>query len=460
MSNFEAPTAAETFAEWALALQLEDIPISTRSSACRHLLDGVGNAMAAARLQAAPFVLPVSRESDSPSEATVLGYGDRLPTAMAAFANGCLVHALDYDDTHSKALIHPTSVVLPAAFAVGEESGVSGDEVLVACIAAYEMVIRLGAAVPHGFHRRGFHPTSVCGVFAATLVASRLQGMSPEKTVSALGIAGSMASGSLEFLNTGSSTKQIHPGLASSSGILAARLAASGADGPRTIFEGEHGLFRAFADAEVPTALLTADLGERWETERITIKPYPACQLSHASLDAVQEMLPMIDTTKAIDEITTWVPAESVSIICEPLDSKRRPRTTYEAKFSLPWCIAALLHDRKLEVSTFEPGQIGRKSVSSLAGRVHYRVAEFEGPPADAPGVVEVVVDGHRLRSEVSRSRGGPTTPLSDEGLLDKFIANCGPEYREGDRLSEMIMELAGAASLSEIMKLTVLANG
>ena len=455
MTAVESRSAAEIFAEWALELRLDDIPLQTRAAACRHLLDGVGNAIAAARLQAAPFALSAARGSESPAEATVFGYADRLPSPMAAFANGCLIHALDFDDTHTEALVHPTAAVLPAAFAVGEETGVSGEEVLAACIAGYEVVTRLGAAVPHGFHRRGFHATSVCGVFAAALVASRLLGMSPRKTVSALGIAGSMASGSLEFLNTGSSTKQIHPGLASSSGIFAARLAASGADGPRSIFEGQHGLFRAFADAEVDPTSLTANLGERWETEQITIKPYPACQLSHASLDAVLELLSMIDDPASIEQMTAWVPNDTVGIVCEPIESKRRPRTPYEAKFSLQWCIAALIADGRLDLSSFESDNIDRQDIASLAARVEYQARAFGGPPAEAPGIVEMIVDGHSLRSEVSSSRGGPSSPISNEGLVEKFRANCGPGHAESERLAGMILDLAGAASLEEVMKMT-----
>jgi len=225
-------TAAETFAGWALALVTEDIPREVRHAACRHLLDGVGCAIAGHRTGAAPYATALL---DGLDEATVIGSGERASVPNAALANGILAHALDFDDTHAGALVHPTAAVLPTAFAIGEGTGASGAEVLVAAIAGYEVVNRLGAAVTHGFHKRGYHATSVCGVFASALIASRLLGLDVARTVNALGIAGSAAAGSLEFLNTGSATKQLHPGLAALNGIVAARLAAAGAEGPASM---------------------------------------------------------------------------------------------------------------------------------------------------------------------------------------------------------------------------------
>jgi 2-methylcitrate dehydratase PrpD len=433
-------TAAETFAEWALALRLEDIPIDVRHAACRHLLDGVGCGVAAHRSGVAPYATALV---DGIDEATVIGSGEHASVPRPALANGILVHALDFDDTHAEGLVHSTAAVLPTAFAIGEVTGATGADVLVAAIAGYEVVNRLGAAVTHGFHHRGFHATSVCGVFASALVASRLLGLGAAATVNALGIAGSTAAGSLEFLNTGSATKQLHPGFAAMNGIVAARLAMAGADGPATIFEGEHGLYRSYLGVAVDPAALTDGLGSRWETTRITIKPYPACQLSHASLDAVRAA--GVPSAADVDSVRFEIPAEVSSIVA----GKPEPRTTYEGKFSLEYCAAVLLIDGELAVGSFDQRSLTRPDVLALASRISSTDRPFAGPPAEAPGICEIRLrDGTVLRGEVDKSRGGPDAPLSDDELLAKFRANGG-----SDALADALLGLEHQPSIAKMLR-------
>lgn len=433
-------TAAETFAAWALALSLDDVPRDVVHAAKRHLLDGVGCAIAAAQAREADYAIALGVGADF--EATVLGTDTYDTEPFAALSNGVLVHALDFDDTHTGALVHATAAVLPAAFAVGERRRSSGREILTAAIAGYETVIRLGAAVTHGFHARGFHATSVCGVFAAALVSARLLGLGEEQIVSALGIAGSTAAGSLEFLETGSSTKQLHPGLAALNGITAARLARLGAQGPATIFEGKHGLYRSYLGVEIDPGSLTADLGTRWETTQITIKPYPCCQLSHASLDALRAA-GAADPAE-VETVMFAVPPGVSSIVC----GKHEPRSPYEAKFSLEYCAASLLLDGDLTVSTFEPARLSRPDVLALARRVAWTHRPFDGAPADAPGMAEVHLrDGTVLRGEVAKSRGGPDAPLSDDELLAKFRGNGGT-----DAMAAKLLALEEQSSLREVL--------
>jgi 2-methylcitrate dehydratase PrpD len=433
-------TAAETFAEWALALRLRDAPGEVRRAACRHLLDGVGCALAAVRTGAAPYATALL---DGVDEATVIGTGRRASVPRAALANGILTHALDFDDTHGGALVHSTAAVMPAAFAVGEAAGATGADVLGAVIAGYEIVDRLGAAVTHGFHARGFHATSVCGVFASAIVTARLLGLDGAATVSALGIAGSVAAGSLEFLNTGSSTKQLHPGFSAMNGIVSARLANEGAEGPATIFEGEHGLYRSYLGVDVDPEALTEGLGSRWETTRITIKPYPACQLSHASLDALRAA--GVPSAPDVVSITFHLPHGVSSIV----SGKPEPRTPYEGKFSLEYCAAALLTDGDLSVGSFDPPALGRPEIRALASRVSSVDRPFDGPPAEAPGVCEVRLhDGTLLRGEVAKSRGGPDSPLSDDELLAKFRSNGGTE-----EMAAALLALEEQPALSRVLR-------
>ncbi|MFI6321992.1 MmgE/PrpD family protein [Nonomuraea sp. NPDC050556] len=363
--------------------------------------------------------------------------GGRVGGLGAALANGVLMHTLDFDDTHAAALVHASAPVWATALAVGEEVGACGEEVLLAAVVGLEVICRLGAAVPHGFHARGLHATSICGVIAAALVAARLYGLPYERAVDALGVSGSQAGGLLEFLHTGSSTKQLHPGFAAQGGILAARLARAGATGPDSVIEGRFGLYGALLGrAGVDPG---GGLGERWETSRITIKPYPACQLLHAALDAAAQVVP----AGIVTEVVVEVHADAAAIVCG--EGKDRPRTPYDAKFSLPWSVAAMLVDGEVTVGTY--ADMGREDLAELAGKVRHEVVDLPGVAADQPGVVRVrFADGSEVVGRVGRSSGGPDDPDLDGLVRRKARANG---------LSDHAVELAmGIESLSSLRPL------
>jgi 2-methylcitrate dehydratase PrpD len=214
-------------------------------------------------------------------------------------------------------------------------------------------------------------------VFAAALTAARLRGLTEVRTVHALGIAGSRAGGLLEFLHTGASTKQLHPGFAAHDGMVAAALAAAGMTGPATVLEGEYGVYRALAGRGPDLDALLGGLGERWECTRISIKPYPACHLLHAQLDAARA-LPPGDYV----EIVAEVHPDAAPIVCGA--GKDRPRSPYDAKFSLPWSVAAMIVDGEVTLATYD--RIDRPEVSALAARVRAEVVDSGGVAADQPG--------------------------------------------------------------------------
>jgi 2-methylcitrate dehydratase PrpD len=433
-------TTSSDLTAWALGLRREDVPDDVATAARRHLLDGLGTAIAAARRNAAEPALSVAAGLGGPPEATLLGRGVRISAPAAALATGTLVHALDFDDTHAGGLVHATAVVLPAVLAVGEEVGATGEEALLAAVAGFETVCRIAASAPHAFHQRGLHATLACGVFSSALVAARLMGLDPPTTVNALGIAGSSAGGLLEFLATGSSTKQLHPGIASHAGILAARLAAAGADGPDSVIEGERGLYAALADGHADPALVTADLGVRWETARIGLKPYPACQLMHAALDAGLQTLPL--DPASITSIVVEVHPDSAAIVCTP--DKVDPRTAYDAKFSLPWSLAALLTDGEVTVGTYEPDALGRADVRALATRIRVTEVPDVRVAADAPGRVTVTLaDGRSLTGHVDHSLGA--------AMDAKLAANVGD--------AAAAAELAAAVDIFDLPALIGLAD-
>ena len=437
-------SVSEYVVDWAWSLEAAHIPLDVRGSVCDHALDGLGTAAAAARMGQAAYAGQVGAILGGPDEASIVS-GGKVGAASAAFANGVLIHALDFDDTHPEALVHPTAVVVPTAVAVGERENLSGGDVVTAAVAGYELVVRLGAAVRHGFHARGFHATSGCGALASALVAAKLLGLNRREAVNALGIAGSFASGSLEFLSDGSATKQVHPGWAAHGGIVAAFLAIKGATGPATIVEGAAGLFSLFAGTRVDGSAVTKTLGHEWLLTKTQIKPYPACQLSHASMDALKLLRPKLPDATKIRRVKIDIPAESVPIVCEPAQSKLKPRTSYEAKFSLQWCAAAVLVDGKVGVETFDQSQLARPEILRLAEKVEYRAYESEVAAASAPGRVEVETSDGVEHAETAAAHGA-TRNMIDE----KLALNVGDAAAAAE-LAQIVRGLEGQPNLEHL---------
>ena len=250
-----------------------------------HVLDVIGCGLAAHGLGIAGEGRETMAELGGTAEATVIGLDTRLPAPNAAFANAMLCHGLDFDDTHSDSVAHVSTVVVPAAAALAEARGASGRELLTAIIAGNEIVTRIGMATPGAFHKRGFHPTAICGIFGATAAAARLGGLDAEQATSALGIAGSMASGLFAYLDDATATKPIHPAWAAHGALLAP------ARGPRR--RGPPGrsggalrrLPRLRRHADRPRAPARRP-GLALETPRIAYKAFPACHFIHGSLGA------------------------------------------------------------------------------------------------------------------------------------------------------------------------------
>jgi 2-methylcitrate dehydratase PrpD len=411
-----AGQAVPVLARWAAGLTWSALPAAVAEAAREHLIDAVGCAVAGIRRGATEPALTVARGLGGPPEARLFT-GERVGAVAAAFGNAVAVHALDFDDTHAGGLVHASAVTVPVALALAEQTGARGSEMITALVAGLEVTCRLGAAVPHGFHVRGLHATSMCGVIGAAVTAGKLLGLDETRLAHAIGIAASGASGLLEFLHSPASTKQLHPGTAAANGILAARLAAAGATGPAGAIDGEYGLFRTMTGRDPDREVLLGGLFRtgpaepvaalRWETTRIGIKPYPACQLTHASIDAAREF-----TGATPSALTVTLHPDAAAIVGGA--EKRWPRSPYEAKFSVYWCVAAMVIDGRVDLDTFEG--LDRADVLSLASRITVVTGPGDGVAADAPGIV--AGDGRTAR--VGRSSGG--------GGRAKAATNLGPD--------------------------------
>ena len=441
--------AARAIAEWAVALELDDVPEAVRADAKLHLLDTIGCGLAAHATGVGHEGRTTMVELGGQAEATVLGSRTRLPAANAAFANAMLCHGLDFDDTHSDSVSHVSTVITPAALAEAERFGASGREALTAVVAGNEIVCRVGMAASGAFHARGFHPTAICGIFGGVAAVGRLGRVDPGVVTSALGIAGSFAGGLFAYLADGTPTKPMHPAWAAHGAHLATRLAVHGAAGPPSVLEGKFGLYHAFLGAEegeVDIAGQVSDLGARWETPRIAYKPYPVCHFMHGSLGAATEGADgRTFAAEEIDDVLVTVPEAGVSLVLEPAAEKVAPRSEYEGKFSLQYSMASLLVRGHVSVSDFTDEAIADPAVLSVARKVRYETKPYPTYPQAFPGGAIVrLADGTSFEADFPHQKGGPENPLSPDDVREKFRGNASLALSDAavEALEEALLSL------------------
>ncbi len=431
-------------------------PAEVRADAARRVLDTLGCALAAHALGEGSAASGVAAAAGGAGEATLIGERAAVPAAQAALGNGALAHALDFDDTHEASVCHVSAVVVPAALAVAEARRAGGAALLDAVATGSEVTARVGLAAPGAFHRRGFHPTGVCGALGAAAAAARLLGLHAERAGAALGIASSFGSGHFAYLEDGSATKPLHAAWAAHGGVLAAQLAAAGADGPARALEGRFGLYATHVD-EPPDLDAAADgLGARWESVRSVVKPYPVCHYSHAALDAVAAAAGSLPVDAgSVEALTVRVSAEGAALVLEPPAAKRRPRTPYDARFSLPYGVAALLVRGRLGLADFTPEAIADERVLALAGRVRGEPWAPGAAPSPFGGAAELRLAGDAAprRAQIADARGGPDHPLGDAALREKFTATAGLALApaRADRLADAILALADGGPLTAV---------
>jgi 2-methylcitrate dehydratase PrpD len=423
-------TFAKKLGAFAAALRWDDIPVEARERAKHLILDAVGCGLAARRFEFAAPSLRAAAELGGDGTRGVLGQRERLPARDAALANGILMHGLDYDDTHSEAITHLTVSVLPAVLAVAAERALHGRDLLAAYVAAVEAGARIGATAKGAFHQVGFHPTGVVGAFACALAAGKLRGLDAEGLARAQGIALSVAAGSLEFLEDGAWTKRFHPGWAAVGGITAAAYAQHGFVAPPAPYEGRFGLFSSYLGplaAEKDLQRTVRNLGKEWETLQVAVKPYPACHFVHAFVDAALELRRAGVRAEEVERVTALVPAEVVKTVCEPAAAKRRPANDYDARFSIPYVVAAALRAGRFGLGELDEAALSDRDTLALAAKVIYEIDPRSTFPKHYCGeLVARLASGKEVRHREAVNRGCAERPLSNAEVEQKFASNAG----------------------------------
>lgn len=407
-----------------------DAPEPVRRRVRLLLLDAVGSAIRArAEAQSTPSIIAAARAAFGSGEARVIADPAGYAPMAAAMINGAMIHSLDFDDTHARSSLHCGAAVIPAALAAAEITGASLDRLLTAIAIGFEVQIRLGLAVdPRAHYARGFHPTATCGVFGAAAAAGVILGLDEGKLQSAFGAALSQAAGSLQFLENGAWTKRFQVGWASASGLLATLLAREGFQGPDAAFEGRFGFLNAYSPSPIP-ALAASDLGERWETLNIAVKPYPCCRYIHPALDALATLHGRLGDMAAsnVDTIEIGLPEPAMRLIAEPIDAKRNPVSVVDGQFSMPFCGAVMLHQSAMGWDDYKR-YLGDLEILNLAQRFVCAVdPKIDRLPQNFAAIVTVRRGRESWSECVEIPKGEPENFLSDSELQRKFSTLADP---------------------------------
>ncbi len=423
-----APAIADALAQFATGFGTADLPPDVARRAKLLMLDAVGIAFASTRFDFARCALDAMREFGA-GDSDVIGVPQKFALRDAVLMNAILVHGLDYDDTYLPGSVHLTASCVPVALGVGGQRRVSGAALLTACALGLEIAARLGVAGNGGFLRAGFHATSILGTFACTLIAGRLMGLTARQLTMAQGIALSTASGNMQPMQDGSWTKRMHPGWAGVAAITATMLAKHGFIGPTAAYEGRFGLYPHFLGEHFRGAdlgAITRALGESWEFPRASIKLYPACHQSHAFMNATRTLVRRhAIRADDVESILALVAEPAVPLICEPLEVKRAPDSSYGAQFSLPYGIACCILRNRFGLEELEAPAYTDPALRRLAAKVSYRIDPDSGFPKSRSG--EVIVRLRDGRELSQRESVLPDEPAADQAIVDKFMINVEP---------------------------------
>ncbi|HET9663282.1 MAG TPA: MmgE/PrpD family protein [Burkholderiales bacterium] len=454
-------TTTRTLARFVHGLDFEQLPPEVRERVPALVLDLAGIMVRARHdAESTPSLLAAARRLGlAQGSCTVIGDAAGYTPAGAAMVNGTLAHSLDFDDTHAPGSLHPSAPIVPAAFAAAEMTGAAGRAIIAAIVAGYEVQIRLSLALnPAAHYDRGFHPTATCGAFGAAAAAGRLLGLDEQGHVHAFGIVLSMAAGSMQFLENGAWTKRSHVGHAAMCGLTAATLAAEGYQGAADALEGKWGFLHAYSPA-ADAARVVDGLGERWETLKIAVKPYPSCRYSHAAIDGIRRLVGEHGIKpEEVAGVVVGVPEAGWKIIGNPEAAKQSPASVVDGQFSMAFCAAVTLRTGSLVWDDYAR-HLGDRETLALCKRIRTQVdsraqADF---PAEMSAGVRIDTARGAFETYVRVPKGEPANFLSAPELRAKFDGLVGPylSRERADALAEGLLGLAKARELGPILRLS-----
>ncbi len=452
--------AAVVLAENVARTRFEDLSGEVVEATKKEILDLLGVALGGAGQPGAAHVRDLVLGWGGREESSVIGSPRKLPAPNAAQANATMAHALDFDDVHEEAVVHPGIAAIPAAMAVAEaRPNAGGRELITATALGVDMMCRLALATTPGKNPidLGWHLTSLFGYMASAAVAARVLGLPGAKIADAIGIGYHQCGGNGQCVKDGALTKRLGPGFAVRGGVTAALLAASGVTGSTNSLEGEWGFYRQYMDGDYSRDILLEGLGKRFEGGRVAIKPSPCCRGVHPAIDAGLA-LALEDGVAPGDirEIVLAVTDAHLALLCTPEDAKKAPRSPVDAQFSIPWGVASALVGRRVGLDDFTPAAIGNREVLEITGKMRLEVDNALSRPGPDPTRVRVVTVGGKVFERVVRSPlGSLERPMSFEDCAGKF-RDCAraldPERVE--RIIRMVGRLEQMEDIREMIAL------
>lgn len=423
-------TVAQKVAHYVSGFSADNLPEATRERGKLLVLDAVGIALASTQYDFAHRILSGLNALNEGGSSSLIGTPGKLALRDAVVFNGVLVHGLDYDDTHIRAIIHATASAFPCALGVAEATNASGAALLAAYVLGVEIATRISDAAGGRFHDFGFHPSGLVAHFSCALQAGWLYGLTPRQLVMAQGLAGSTAAASQEFLEEGAWNKRVHPGWAGAAGITAAQLSRAGFKGPTKPYEGRFGLFKSHLHEVESLARYEAiyeSLGEMWELHNVAVKPFPICHLIHACADSALILREQHSIApENIERVMARVPQPTLHIIAEPVANKVRPANEYDAKFSTQFVVATCLVKGRFGLAELLDDTLRDSEILALAAKVECAADPEAAYPEYFSGGLEIQTrDGRTFRHHEKVNRGAGDRALSAGEIERKYFDNA-----------------------------------
>lgn len=437
-------------------LEYKDLSVHVIEYTKLLVLDYLASAMAGYKVNKVfnKYVLDVFGGMGGKQESSILFGGGQLPASTAALINAVYGHGADLDDGHRTAQGHPGVTVIPTILALAEANDVSGEDVITAIVAGYDVYVRLSNAVMPSHFLRGFHGTGTIGSIAAGAAAAKIMGLSEEGVERSISLAAVQASGLFEVSESGQMAKPINAGNATRTGIISALLAKAGSDAPKDPLEGKKGFFKAFTD-KVDLDFLFRDLGEKYEITTCYIKLYPACRHAHAPVDVALKLrkngLPSLDMIEKVKIYTYPAAINVVGNILEPVSAD-------EAKFSMTYSTATALLTGKFTLEDLEKASCMSDEVRTMIRRMEIiSEPELENRACNIRGSrVEIIMTDGTVRTEaVILPKGDPEVPLEDGDMREKLRFCAKDLYNEETQqtLYDTAMRLNELSHISELLR-------
>ncbi len=464
--------AAFDLAEYVVRLKYEDLPRPITEMTKKCVLDTLGVTIAASSLDpSAKEIVDLVKEGGGKEESTILGFGGKVPCWMAAFANGAMGHMVDYDDIHDLAGGHPSITTILPGFAISERLGrVNGKEFITAVALGYDVMVRLGRAIKNSRQGRdewtmdkGWFGTQLFGFMSGAATAGKLLGLTEEQMVHAFGIASVQLSGSRQMgVSPVAETRAIQGGWAGKGAILSALLAKKGVTGALENLEGTYGLYKIYLQAEPDRDSLVGELGQRFEGDRVRFKAWPSCGATHPPIYTTLQLVREHNIRpEDVEEVKIIGGSAHTQLLSEPIESRRKPQSSIDAKYSIPYTVAVALTKNGVTLRDFTPESLKDPTVLRMAEKISYEyIPEIANKREKEPPSIQIRTKGGRIFVKQERILyGDPDNPMNMEDFMKKFrdcvSFSAGPVPPENlERVIEFVDRLEKTNDVGEVMRL------